>query len=301
MRAEKTLPVLGVMLEHVECPRCHAPNLKAEVICFACGASLRALPKHLRPALAPVPWLLWVGLLLGLVVIGFVGWHIAGWLAGYRLRGAMPSWYFPAAGAALLVAGQVGFAEARRIDRRWWGLKRAPRLPLAQVHTGDSVWVRGKLTCDSPLVAPYTAQECAYYRSILQERPEDRATWQTKERDSNSVDFNVEEGGRSIYVPSGGVLFDAALYAESMLADNLRVKVWALPVGLPVSVCGQVAGESDHPRADALGEDLPVVATWREPADYVALTARRARLALWAGWAFTALGGLALIASVARV
>jgi hypothetical protein len=289
------------MLQHVECPHCHAPNLSTEVVCFACGSSLRALPKHLRSAPAPVPWLLWVGLLVGLVLVGFIGWCAAAWLAGYRLRAAVPKWYFPAAGAVLLVAAQGAFAEARRIDRRWWQLKRAPHLPMAQVHTGDSVWVRGKLQCESALIAPYTAQECAYYRYLLRERQEDRAGWHTTEKDSNCVDFTVAEGEKSLYVPSGGVLFDAQLYTEAFLSDTVQVRVWALAVGLPVSVCGQVAGETDQPRMDALGPDLPVVATWREPSDYVALTARRAKLAQGAGWALTAIGALTLIAGVAPV
>jgi len=295
------------MLEHTECPRCHAPNLKAEVICFACGAALRAPAAgsrgRFRVAPAEVPWVLWVGLVVGLVVAGFVGWMAANWLAGYRLLLAVPKWYFPTAGVALIGAGQIAFAEARRIDRRWWGLRRAPQLPLVQVDVGDTVWVRGKLQCDTPLIAPYTSQACAYYRYVLQEREEGHAGWQTRERETRSVDFSVLEDDKSVYVPCGGVLFDAQLYTGSFLdaSATSRALVWALPVGLPVSVCGNVGGEADRPRMDAVGEDLPAVATWRAPADYVALTGRRAKLAQIAGWALTVLGALALVASAARV
>lgn len=291
------------MLQHTECPRCHAPNLSTEIMCFACGAALRPLPKRFGAAPAQAPWLLWVGLLVGLAIAGLIGSQVAAWLAGYRTRMALPVWYLPAAGAAFAVAGQIAIAEARKTDRRWWGLKRAPELAMTQVHTGDIVWVRGKVICDSPLIAPYTTAECVYYRYFLQEREEGKAGWRTTERETKCVDFEVSQDQRSLYVPSGGLLFDAQIYYEGFIDPDatVQVKVWALPVGIPVSICGQVAGESDRPRIDACSDELPAVATWRDPSDYVALTARRARLAQATGWLLTVLGALALIASVAKM
>jgi len=290
------------MLRHVECSRCHAPNLDTEIVCFACGHSLRPLPRWRRAVSAPAPWVLWAGLLVLLAAAGVVGWHLARWLAAYRLRAALPGWHLPAAGGALLAAGQVVCYQARRIDRRWWRMKRAPTLPLSQIHPGDAVWVTGKLRCDSPVVAPFTTQECAYYHYRLEEREEGQAGWRTRERESKTMDFDVTHEGDSLHVPSGGLLVDAPLYLESFVdpSGTVRVHVWALAVDLPISVCGQIAGEADRPRLDALGEDLPAVATWRSPSDYVALAARRARRLQLAGWALTILGALVLVSIVAR-
>jgi hypothetical protein len=248
-----------------------------------------------------VPWVLWIALVVGLGLAGFVGWQAAACIARYRLHMGLPSWYLPAAGAVLITAGQVAFVHARRTDRRWWRLKRAPELPMSQTHVGDAVWVRGKLECDSPLIAPYTTHECAYYRYQVRERKEDEPGWRTTDRGTRAVDFRIVEDERSVYVPSGGVLFDAALYGESFLGPSgtRQVKVWLLPVGLPTSVCGQLAGEAQQRWMAALGEGLPVVATWRRPEGYVKLTARLARRSQVAAWALTILGALALIASVA--
>jgi len=303
------------MLEHQQCPRCHAPNLSSEVICFACGAGLRPRPKRLwRSPPTQAPLLLWAALLAGLAAAALVGWQVAVWLAGYRFRSTLPSWALPGAGGLLIAAGQIAFAGARRRDRRWWVLKRAPELPMSQAHVGDSVWLRGELGCDSPLIAPYTTQECAYYRYLLRERDPGEAGWRTTEYESKCVDFSIvgnaelgadapEARSGSVYVPSGDVLFDAPLYTESFIdsAGTIQARVWALAAGLPVSVCGQLSGQADRPSLTSPDQELPVVATWRAPKDYVALVARKARVAQGAAWALTILGALALIASVARV
>jgi hypothetical protein len=250
-----------------------------------------------------MPWALWFCLFAGLAIAGLLGWQIAIWLAGYRSQMLMPSWYFPAIGAALLIAGQIGFAEARRIDRRWWGLKRAPQMPMTQVHAGDAVWLRGTITCDSPLLAPYTTAECVYYRYLLYERSENRAAWTVTQRGSQYVDFVAAQGDDSVYVPSGALLFDAQLYYEGFIdsADGVRAKVWALPVGVPVSICGQIAGDTGKPRLDPVSPDLPAIATWRQPNDYIARTAARARRAQAGGWLATIAGILVLIAAVAGI
>jgi len=78
------------------------------------------------------------------------------------------------------------------------------------------------------------------------------------------------------------------------------VKLWAIPVGLPVSLCGRIAGETARPRVDPLGDDLPGILTWRSPADYCRVVARRARIAGISGWASTILAILVVIAAVVR-
>ena len=123
-----------------------------------------------------------------------------------------------------------------------------------------------------------------------------------RERDTNAVDFELVEGDQSLYVPSGCVRFDAPVYVETYLDvdGTVQVKLWAIPVGLTVSLCARVAGDSAHPRVDPLEPDLPGVVTWRTPEDYVAMVARQARTAQLGGWLLTALGALALIASLVR-
>jgi hypothetical protein len=290
------------MLPHIECPRCHAPNLTTEVICFACGASLRARPKHLAAGgPASTPWPLWVGLLFAVVIAGFAAWCLAVSIAAYRARAALPAWYLPVAGLLLTAVGQLAFLEARRRDRRWWRLRRAPELKLSQATVGDTIWAHGRLACDTPIIAPYVGQQCAYFRYLVREREPGQSGWRITERGANAVDFRLVQEDHSLYVPSGSVLFDAPLYGESLLdpEGTTQVRVWALPLGLPLSLCALLAGETPHPRADPPGEDLPVVATWRSARDYVALVGRYARMAYLAGWTATVLAVLAFIAALA--
>jgi len=291
------------VLQHVACPRCHAPNLTTEYMCFACGAGLRPLPKRLLASHRAVPWPLWAGLLLALLVLGLVFYWSAQALAGYREQAALPTWYLPVAGAGLLLAAQIAFYQARVSDRRSWGLKRAPQLKLSQSHTGDVVWVRGKVECDTPLFAPYINQPCAYYRMVLREREPGKAGWRTVETETRSVDFRLAEEDESVYVPTGGVLFDAPEYMDSAIdvEGTQQVKVWALPVGFPASLFGKLEGEERRLRMDGLDDGLPAIATWRLPADYVALVARRARMAQLAGWAMTTLAVVAFLAALVHL
>ena len=294
----------GPVLEHTECPRCGAPNLTTEICCFACGAGLRSIPRRLPGRPPPeAPWPLWAGLAVGLLLAGFVGYHAAIWLVGYRERAMLPPWYMPTAGAVLAATGQLAFREARRRDRRWWRLSRAPQTRLSRAHVGEDLWLRGDVQCDAPLIAPYVAKECVYYRYILRKREDGEAAWTVCERDTKLVDFRITDGEKSVYVPSGGVLFDAPLYVDACVdpGGTMKVKVWALATGTPASVCGELAGEPQRPRVDPLGEDLPAVASWREPQAYLTFLQRRARLAQKWGWALTILGVLLLIGGIARV
>lgn len=291
------------MLEHITCPKCHAPNLTTEFVCFACGAALHPFRKRFGAAPAALPWPLWLGGIAILFVLGLVVWHAADWLAGIRQQALFPAWYLPVGGAGLLVAAQVAFFQARFSDRRWWGLRRAPEVSVAQSHTGDVVWLRGRVECDAPLICPSLGQPCAYYRVVVREREPGQAVWKTVSRDSNAVDFRVVEETGSVYVPTGGVLFDAAQYLDSLTdaGATQQVLVWAMPIGMPASLFGQVGGDVGRRRMDGPGQGLPVIATWRPPQDYEALMGRRARMARAAGWVVTGLGLVLLIAGVARV
>jgi hypothetical protein len=290
------------MLQHIPCPRCQAPNLTAEYVCFACGAALRPLHKRLRPAEAELPWVLWVGLVLALAILGLFSWQAVEWLVAYRERAALPWWYWLAAGGSLLVMGQVAFFLSHRSDRRWWRLKRAPLLPLAQARPGDVIWARGRVECETPLLAPYANQPCAYYHIVVRERETEEAGWRTVQRETNAVDFLVTQEADSVHVPSGNVFFDAPLYLDSYGegSGNLHVRVWALPVGMPASVCGKLEAEGARPRLDAPGEEVPTVATWRSPEAYVTMLERQVRGVRMVGWAASMLGALMLLGGVAR-
>ena len=290
------------MLQHIECPRCQAPNLGSEVCCFACGARLKPLPKRLGGPPRPAPWPLWIGLLVILGLASLLSCQLVAWLAGYGTRAGFPAWYLPAAGVLMIVGGQVAFSESRRRDARSWHLRRAPQLPLSQAHTGDAVWARGKAACDSAIVPAYFPQECCYYRYVVRERDPGEGGWRVTDRDSKAVDFTLVDDAESVYVPSGCVRFDAPLYVETFLnpEGTIQVKLWAIPVGLPVSLCGRIAGETARPRVDPLEEDLPAVVTWRTPQDYVAMLAKQARGVNLLGWALIVLGALGLIAGLVR-
>jgi hypothetical protein len=290
------------MLQHIECPRCGTLNLTSEVICFACGAALRPSRRRLPSEPAPeVPWPLWIGLVVALVAAALVAYHISVWAAAYRQRAALASWHLPVGGVLLIVAGRLASWEARRRDRRWWRLRRAPELKLSQVSTGDVIWTRGRLECDTPLIAPYVNQPCAYYRYTIRERNPDEGGWRETERGTKAVDFRIVDDEESVYVPTGSVLLDAPFYGDSILdgGGHIQLRAWLLPVGMPVSLCGELAGEARRPRLDPVAQGVPAVATWRLAKDYVALVGKRARRAQLWGWIFTILGALALVAGIA--
>ncbi len=290
------------LLQHIECPRCHAPNLGADYCCFACGERLKAIPKRFAGPAPSAPWPMWIGMALILGICGFLGYQGVIWLVGYRQQTGLPPWYLPAVGAAMIVGGQIAFFEARRRDANSWRLKRAPELPLAQSHTGDAVWARGKVKCDTPIVPAYFPQECAYYHYVVRDREPGERGWRVRERETNAVDFELVEGNQSVYVPSGCVRFDAPVYVETYLdvEGTVQLKLWAIPVGLPVSLCGRIAGATAKPRVDRLEDDLPGVVTWRTPQDYVEMVASQARWVNLGGWALTVFGALCLIAGLVR-
>ena len=291
------------MLEHTDCPRCQAPNLDTEVVCFACGASLRPLPKRRRSRPPDVPWMLWLALALGLAAAGILVWQASAYVMGYRQRAGFPTWYLPAAGALSVAAGQLAFWDSRRRDRRWWRLKRAPLLKLSQTHVGDTVWVRGRVECSGPLYVPYLYQECIYYRYVLRRREDGETGWKVVERETKAVDFHITQGDESVYVPSGHVVFEAGRHMDIPVDPSFTTvaRVWALPLGIDLSVCGQVSGDTQHRRLDALDEEVPVVATWRLPDDHVRVVAGRARFARIAGWSLTILGAVLLAGGLAGI
>ncbi len=290
------------MLEHVSCPRCGAPNLTTDYVCFACGARLRPIRKRIRPRPSHVPWPFWVGLALALAVLGLGAWKTTEWLSSYRQQKRSPVSHWLLAGGALLVAGQAAFYRARRTDRRRWRLARAPELPLRQAHAGDVIWARGRIECDTPLIAPYCEEPCVYYHLVIKERDSSEAPWRTVRRETRSVDFTVSQDDASVRIPTGGVLFEAPIWSDTYPdgSADLHVRVWALALGVPAGIWGKVANEGNRLRLDPPADDLPVVATWQSPQQYVASLARRATGMQIVGWAASLAGALVLMAAVAQ-
>lgn len=288
------------MLEHVACRHCQAPNLATETLCFACGQPLRK-PARLRERPPSAPWVFWLGMLFALAAVGLLATSASQWIAASRLEAGIPDARMFALIALLAIVGQVGLYRARRDDRHWWVLRRAPELPLSQVHSQDAVWIRGFVQCEAPLDLPYTAdQKCVYYHVVVKERDEDNGGWRTTQNETNAVDFLVRQESDTIYLPSGGVHFEAPLFVDTYLADGVKVQVWALAVEVPISVCGRLDADGGPPVLVQLSDAIPVVATWRLPQDYIAELAKRGRRAWWFGWAASLLAGLVLIATVAR-
>jgi hypothetical protein len=288
------------MLEHVACRRCHAPNLTTEAICFACGAPL-GRRRRARDAPPVTPWVFWFGIAFALAVVGLLAAVASHWLRAYRIAAGLSDVHMFAAVILLAAVGQAALSRARRRDGQWWELKRAPELPLAQTQAQDAAWIRGFVKSDTPLELPYAGnQKCVYYHVVVKEQEADQGGWRTTQNDTNAVDFTVQQESDTIYVPSGGVQFDAPLFVDTYLADGAKAKVWAVAVEVPISVCGRVQVEGEQRVLMRLSDAIPVVVTWRLPSDCVAELAQRGRRAHWFGWAVSALAALLLIATVAR-
>lgn len=289
------------MLEHVTCPRCRAPNLKTELVCFACGKLLSKPPRS-RERPPSLPWVLWLGLAFALAAFGFVAASASQLLASYQLEAGVPTSRMLLVVVLLLVIGQVALYRARCEDRQWWELKRAPELPLTQVRSGDAVWLRGVVQCDTPLDLPYTmGEKCVYYRAVVKERDSsEKGGWRTTQNETNAVDFVVAGESGAVYLPCGDVRFEAPRFVDTFLDPGIKVQVWAIAVETPISVCGRVDDDGGPRRLVRLSEATPVIATWRFPSDYLAELMARGRRAQCFGWAVSIAAAVALIATVAR-
>ena len=289
------------MLQHLACPHCGTQNLTTETICFACGEALRPLrPPHDRPP--RTPGVMWLGALCLVILLG-LGVHFASlWLGRSRLEAGVTDQAMVGTVIALVLAGQVALYLARVDDQRWWELRRAPELPLAQANVGDVVWLRGHLACDTPLDLPYALDmKCCYYRLLRRERVPGKAEWRTVENERNAVDFRVTEGEESVYVPSGGVAFDAPIIVDSFVeGGDSKVQVWALLLEVPISVCGRLDGEGKDRTLGRPSQESPLVATWQTPPGYLTELYRRTQRLLYSGWAALAVAVLVLIATLVR-
>jgi hypothetical protein len=245
---------------------------------------------------------LWLGIAVVLAAFGFVAAGASQVIAAYRLEAGISEARMFLVVGVLLVIGQVALYRARCEDRQWWELRRAPELSLTQVHSGDAIWLRGSVQCDTPLDLPYTMEEkCVYYRAVVKEQDaSEKGGWRTTQNETNAVDFTVAGESGAVYLPCGDVRFEAPLFVDTFLAPGVKVQVWAIAVETPISVCGRVDDDGGPRRLVRLSEAAPVIATWRLPADYLAELMTRGRRAQCFGWAVSVAAAVTLVATVAR-
>jgi hypothetical protein len=294
--------VRPVMLAHRVCPQCGAENLADEPVCFACGASVgkRRAPRERPPV---TPWVLYIGALALLALSAVVIFYASHHLASYRQQAEVPTGCMLLAAVALVLFGQYGFLHARRQDRSYWELKRAPQLPLKHAAPGDAVWLRGKIACESPMEVPYlVGQQCVYYHLRVREREEgEQGGWHTTQRDEQVVDFSLQEGDDTLYLPSGDLAIEAPVCVDTFVDSTTQVRVSALFVGWQVSVCGRVADDPPRRRLDRLSEDVCAVVTCHYPDDYLADLSQSERRHRALGWTLSVLATVLLIAACVRV
>jgi hypothetical protein len=222
-------------------------------------------------------------------------------IASYRQQAEVPVGCMLLLVVALALLGQYGFLHARRQDRCYWELKRAPQLPLKQAAPGDAVWLRGTIACDTPMEVPYLpGEQCVYYKLRLREREGEQGGWHTTQRDEQAVDFSLQDGGDTAYLPSGDLAIEAPVCVDRFVDSSTQVRVSALFVEWQVSVCGRVVDDPSRRRLDRLSEDVCAVVTCQYAADYLADLSRSERRHRAAGWAVSTLAVVLLIATCVR-
>lgn len=109
--------------------------------------------------------------------------------------------------AAVLVGGGFGLA----MWRRRWAMADTPTSDAAHVFVGTNEVVGRAVALDRPVVAPFTAVECVWYRSVLEKEERDdegRTRWSTVSDESCVAPFWVEDDtGRVLVRPRGASVY----------------------------------------------------------------------------------------------
>lgn len=108
---------------------------------------------------------------------------------------------------AVLVGGGFGLA----MWRRRWTIADTPTSDAAHVFVGTNEVEGRAVPVDRPIVAPYTAVECVWYRSLLEKEERDdrgRTRWATVADDASVAPFWVEDdSGRVLLRPQGAAVY----------------------------------------------------------------------------------------------
>jgi LemA protein len=116
---------------------------------------------------------------------------------------------------ALVVGGGFGL----QMWRRRWLIADLPTSDAAHVFVGVNEVVGRAVAVDLPVVAPYSAVECVWYRSLLEQEVRDergQSSWKTVGDESSSAPFWVEDDtGRVLIRPEG-----ASVYPDDRIRDD---------------------------------------------------------------------------------
>lgn len=126
----------------------------------------------------------------------------------------MPIVLLALSGAALAIGGTFGWA----LWRRRWLIADMPTSDAAHVFVGMNE-VKGTVApAGNPLVAPYTAIQCVWYRSLLEreEKSGDKKSWKTVEDVSSEAPFWIQDRSGHVLVRPKG----ASVYARERVRDE---------------------------------------------------------------------------------
>jgi LemA protein len=153
-------------------------------------------------------------------------------------------------GLIFVLVGVGLLVSARRADRKNYVLERASPLPLSLVNVRDDVWVRGRVECPEPVVAPHFGYACVHYTYRLEERVARRVkrgndyvteySWETRDSRSEAAPFRLWQDDCSILVDGGQAeyLFPAS---ETNQMGSWRHSICYVPADGEVSVVGSVS------------------------------------------------------------
>jgi LemA protein len=125
----------------------------------------------------------------------------------------VPLVFMAISGAALLIGGSFGWA----LWRRRWLIADLPTSDAAHVFVGMNE-VKGTVApAGNPIVAPYTAIQCVWYRSLLEreEKSGDDKSWRTVEDVSSEAPFWIQDRSGHVLVRPKG----ASVYAREKVRD----------------------------------------------------------------------------------
>jgi LemA protein len=142
------------------------------------------------------------------------------------------------------------FATAlRRQDHKTFVFARAPALPIRALAAHDDAWLRGTVTCASPLRCPWFDVPCVAFKYLVEREVKKTRTdkdgkqvtetsWETVRDATEVVAFELDDGARvTVDLPRAtneALQSTGYDYETSTLRHSARV----LPVGATVSVLG---------------------------------------------------------------
>lgn len=156
------------------------------------------------------------------------------------------------AGAISLVL----FLYHRHVSAQTFFFKRAPQIPISNLHTFDDTWVTGGIKVPKPLVAPYFLHQSVYYQYLLHEKrirnkidPKGRVRqvehWELIKTISNSTPFLLDDGSGQIAIDPAKAVIKFPL-KDFFYDGHWRHTLTYIPVTSIVSSVGVVSETKDQ-------------------------------------------------------